>query len=150
VGRIGIVDSDIVELSNLHRQVIHTETRQGLSKAQSARESINRFNSNTECIAYNIRLDSSNALNLIQQYDVILDCSDNVPTRYLVNDACVLQKKPLVSGSALGMEGQMTVYNYLGGPCYRCVHPKPPQPENVGNCANNGVLGVGMQLKKLR
>ncbi|KAK2878334.1 hypothetical protein Q8A67_019125 [Cirrhinus molitorella] len=113
IGRLGLLDYDVVELSNLHRQVLHTELTQDQPKALSAAQAISRYY-----------------------------CSDNVPTRYLVNDACVLTGKPLVSASALRMEGQLTVYNYRGGPCYRCLYPKPPPPETVTNCSDGGVLGV--------
>uniref|UniRef100_A0A6B2LAQ4 Rhodanese domain-containing protein n=1 Tax=Arcella intermedia TaxID=1963864 RepID=A0A6B2LAQ4_9EUKA len=113
-----------------------------MNKAESAKLTINRFNSLVSCVVHNVRLKSDNALQILKDYDIVLDCSDNVPTRYLVNDAAVLLKKPLVFGSALGFEGQCSVYNCGGGPCYRCIHPKPPKPETIGNCANYGVLGV--------
>jgi adenylyltransferase/sulfurtransferase len=145
VGTIGIVDEDTVELHNLHRQIIHTEKRAalGMCKSVSAKEALESLNSTIKCIAYAVRLTSANALDIIKLYDVIVDCTDNVPTRYLINDACVLANKPLVSGSAIGLEGQLTVYHYKeDGPCCRCVYPRPPAPELVGNCANNGVLGV--------
>nr|ADO27867.1 adenylyltransferase and sulfurtransferase mocs3 [Ictalurus furcatus] len=142
IGRLGLLDYDGVELSNLHRQVLHTERTQGLPKAQSAARALSRLNSTTQCVPYHLQLSSENALQLIQQYDIVADCSDNVPTRYLVNDACVLSSKPLVSASALRMEGQLTVYNYNGGPCYRCLYPVPPPPETVTNCSDGGVLGV--------
>ncbi|XP_060790275.1 adenylyltransferase and sulfurtransferase MOCS3 isoform X2 [Neoarius graeffei] len=142
IGRLGLLDYDEVELSNLHRQVLHTERTQGLPKAQSAAQALSRLNSTTQCVPYHLQLSSENALQLIQQYDIVADCSDNVPTRYLVNDACVLSGRPLVSASALRMEGQLTVYNYKGGPCYRCLYPVPPSPETVTNCSDGGVLGV--------
>ncbi|KAM4626021.1 adenylyltransferase and sulfurtransferase MOCS3 [Polymixia lowei] len=142
IGRLGLLDYDEVELSNLHRQVLHGEENQGQAKALSAANSVRRLNSTVECIPYHLQLSSENALQLIQQYDIVADCSDNVPTRYLVNDACVLTGKPLVSASALRMEGQLTVYNYHGGPCYRCLYPVPPPPETVTNCSDGGVLGV--------
>ncbi|XP_017567358.1 adenylyltransferase and sulfurtransferase MOCS3 isoform X1 [Pygocentrus nattereri] len=142
IGRLGLLDYDEVELSNLHRQVLHTEHTQGLPKAQSAAQALNRLNSAVQCVPYHLQLSAENALQLIQQYDIVADCSDNVPTRYLVNDACVLSGKPLVSASALRMEGQLTVYNYKGGPCYRCLYPTPPPPETVTNCSDGGVLGV--------
>ncbi|KAM9466561.1 adenylyltransferase and sulfurtransferase MOCS3 isoform 1-T1 [Clarias gariepinus] len=142
IGRLGLLDYDEVELSNLHRQVLHTEKTLGLPKAQSAAQTLSRLNSTTQCVPYHLQLSSENALQLIQQYDIVADCSDNVPTRYLVNDACVLSGKPLVSASALRMEGQLTVYNYNGGPCYRCLYPVPPPPETVTNCSDGGVLGV--------
>ncbi|XP_051867285.1 adenylyltransferase and sulfurtransferase MOCS3 isoform X1 [Pristis pectinata] len=142
IGRLGLLDYDDVELSNLQRQVLHAEDKVGISKALSAATAINRLNSNVECLPYHFQLNFKNAKQLIQQYDIVVDCSDNVPTRYLVNDACVLNGKPLVSASALRMEGQLTVYNYNGGPCYRCLFPKPPPAETVTNCSDGGVLGV--------
>uniref|UniRef100_UPI0037E8968E adenylyltransferase and sulfurtransferase MOCS3 n=1 Tax=Semicossyphus pulcher TaxID=241346 RepID=UPI0037E8968E len=142
IGRLGLLDYDEVELSNLHRQVLHGEENQGQAKALSAANAVKRLNSTVECIPYHLQLSPENALQLIQQYDIVADCSDNVPTRYLVNDACVLSGKPLVSASALRMEGQLTVYNYCGGPCYRCLYPVPPPPETVTNCSDGGVLGV--------
>ncbi|XP_047467140.1 adenylyltransferase and sulfurtransferase MOCS3 isoform X2 [Mugil cephalus] len=142
IGRLGLLDYDEVELSNLHRQVLHGEENQGQAKALSAASSVRRLNSTVECVPYHLQLSPENALQLIQQYDIVADCSDNVPTRYLVNDACVLSGKPLVSASALRMEGQLTVYNYRGGPCYRCLYPMPPPPETVTNCSDGGVLGV--------
>ncbi|XP_076835331.1 adenylyltransferase and sulfurtransferase MOCS3 isoform X2 [Brachyhypopomus gauderio] len=142
IGRLGLLDCDEVELSNLHRQVLHTEQTRGLAKALSAAQALGRLNSKVQCVPYHLQLSSENALQLIGQYDIVADCSDNVPTRYLVNDACVLSGKPLVSASALRMEGQLTVYNHEGGPCYRCLHPLPPPPETVTNCSDGGVLGV--------
>ncbi|NXD75247.1 MOCS3 sulfurtransferase, partial [Halcyon senegalensis] len=142
VGRLGLVDHDVVETSNLHRQVLHGEARRGLPKAISAAAALRLLNSTVQYVPYCGALSPRTALELVRQYDVIADCSDNVPTRYLVNDACVLAGKPLVSGSALRLEGQLVVYNYQGGPCYRCLFPKPPPPETVTNCADGGVLGV--------
>ncbi|XP_055028463.2 adenylyltransferase and sulfurtransferase MOCS3 [Misgurnus anguillicaudatus] len=142
IGRLGLLDYDVVDMSNLHRQVLHTELTLGQPKALSAAQAISRLNSAVQCIPYHIQLSRENAIKLIQQYDIVADCSDNVPTRYLVNDACVLTGKPLVSASALRMEGQLTVYNYRGGPCYRCLYPSPPPPETVTNCSDGGVLGV--------
>ncbi|KAI8096313.1 Molybdopterin-synthase sulfurtransferase [Halteromyces radiatus] len=142
VGRLGIVDHDDVDISNLHRQVIHTEAKQGMKKAISAMKAIHAINSSCHVVPYTMSIDSSNALDVIQQYDLVVDATDNVATRYLLNDACVLLKKPLVSGSALRYDGQLTVYNYQNGPCYRCLHPVPPPPETVGRCSDNGVLGV--------
>lgn len=131
IGRIGIVDYDEVEITNLHRQLLHTEGSINQSKVLSAKEALTKLNSNIEIIPYKIQLDSLNALDIIKHYDVILDCTDNVATRYLLNDACVMSKKPLVSGSALQFEGQLTVYNHNKGPCYRCIFPTPPPPETV-------------------
>ncbi|XP_069117421.1 adenylyltransferase and sulfurtransferase MOCS3-like [Argopecten irradians] len=142
IGRIGLVDYDEVELTNLHRQILHTEAKVSVTKSASAAQACKSLNSHVECVPYHLQLNSSNALQLIQQYDIVLDATDNVATRYLLNDACILANKPLVSGSALRFEGQLTVYNYKGGPCYRCLYPKPPPPETVTNCSNGGVLGV--------
>ncbi|KAI1733046.1 thiF family domain-containing protein [Ditylenchus destructor] len=142
VGRIGVVDHDTVSLDNLHRQILHDESRVGLSKVESIKESILRLNSETQVMPYEMLITSANALEIVQNFDIVADCSDNVATRYLVNDACVFTGKPLVSGSALGWEGQLTVYN--NGPkcpCYRCIFPVPPNPENVTNCSEAGVLG---------
>ncbi|XP_075123890.1 adenylyltransferase and sulfurtransferase MOCS3 isoform X2 [Leptodactylus fuscus] len=142
IGRLGLLDYDVVETSNLHRQVLHGEERKGMSKSASVVKTLRKLNSSVEYVPYQMMLDPSNALQLIQQYDVIADCSDNVPTRYLINDACVVAGKPLVSASALRWEGQLTVYNYKGGPCYRCLFPVPPPAETVTNCADGGVLGI--------
>ncbi|OZJ05966.1 hypothetical protein BZG36_01257 [Bifiguratus adelaidae] len=142
LGRLGIIDHDTVDTSNLHRQVIHTEDRVGVNKAESAKMAIKQINSLCEVVAYDLLLDSSNALNIIRNYDVVIDATDNAATRYLLNDACVLAGKPLVSGSALRLDGQLTIYNYRGGPCYRCLYPTPPPPETVTNCADGGVLGI--------
>ncbi|KAF9951064.1 hypothetical protein BGZ72_007323 [Mortierella alpina] len=129
VGRLGIVDHDTVDISNLHRQVIHNEARQGMSKAESAALSVHLLNPHCEVIVHNLVLESSNAQPIIDAYDIVIDATDNVASRYLLNDACVLGRKPLVSGSALRLDGQLTVYNYNGGPCYRCLFPTPPPSE---------------------
>lgn len=142
VGRLGLVDHDTVELDNLHRQVLHGEARLGLPKAHSAASALKELNSRVECVAHPVALGPTNALGLVAAYDLVADCSDNVPTRYLLSDACVIAGRPLVSGSALRFEGQLVVYNYRGGPCYRCLFPKPPPPETVTNCADGGVLGA--------
>jgi adenylyltransferase/sulfurtransferase len=142
IGRLGIVDYDQLESSNLQRQIAHSEQHVGESKVRSARKQILQINSSTQVDEYDLLLDSSNALAIVERYDVIVDCTDNVATRYLLNDACVLCKKPLVSGGALRMEGQLTVYHYQEGPCYRCLFPTPPPPETVTNCNEGGVLGV--------
>lgn len=145
IGRLGLVDYDAVELNNLHRQVLHTEKRVGMPKVLSVAHSVKALNSEVHVIPYEISLTSEVALEVISQYDVVLDCTDNVATRYLLNDACVMADKPLVSGSALRFEGQLTVYHYnkhCVGPCFRCIHPKPPPPETVTNCSDGGVLGV--------
>uniref|UniRef100_A0A336M9W7 Adenylyltransferase and sulfurtransferase MOCS3 homolog n=1 Tax=Culicoides sonorensis TaxID=179676 RepID=A0A336M9W7_CULSO len=140
VGHIGLVDYDVVEINNLHRQLMHTEEAIGTPKVESLRNSLLKLNSNTKITTFNSQLDSKSALNIIKKFDIVLDCTDNVATRYLLNDACVMLKKPLVSGSALQFEGQLTVYNYQGGPCYRCLFPKPPPPEAVTNCGDGGVF----------
>lgn len=145
-GTIGILDYDDIEITNLHRQLLHTEDGIGKSKVESIKNFIAKLNSDVEVIAHHVILNSSNALELLINYDIIVDATDNVATRYLLNDACVLLKKPLVSGSALQFEGQMTVYNYRDGPCYRCLFPKPPPPETVQNCGDGGVLGASMCL----
>ncbi|XP_071861797.1 ubiquitin-like activating enzyme 4 [Bombus fervidus] len=140
VGQIGIIDYDDVEINNLHRQLLYAETSIGTPKVNTAAESLNRLNSDIKVIPYKIQLDSSNALDIIKSYDVVVDATDNVATRYLLNDACVLSNKPLVSGSALKFEGHLSVFNY-NGPCYRCIFPKPPPPETVTNCGDGGVFG---------
>ncbi|CAL4148384.1 unnamed protein product, partial [Meganyctiphanes norvegica] len=142
LGRIGLVDYDVVDKSNLHRQVLHTEDGVGISKSVSVKKAIQALNSTIEIIPYNIMLTSTTALDLISKYDLVLDCTDNVATRYLLNDACVLADKPLVSGSALRFEGQLTIYHCEDGPCYRCLFPKPPPPETVTNCSDGGVIGA--------
>ncbi|XP_026496053.2 adenylyltransferase and sulfurtransferase MOCS3 [Vanessa tameamea] len=153
VGEIGIVDYDQVDLTNIHRQILHSEADQNVSKAQSAADSLRSINSKIKLTPYNIELNPSNALEISANYDVILDCTDNVPTRYMLNDVSVLNKMPLISGSALKMEGQLTIYGYRAktnqndkgykyiGPCYRCVFPTPPPPEAVGSCSADGVAG---------
>ena len=142
VGRLGLVDHDEVELSNLHRQVGHTQARLGVNKARSLAASLEELNSEVEVVRYERVVDSSNALAIIASHDVVVDCSDNVATRYLLSDACVMLDRPLVSGSALRWEGQLTVYNYRGGPTYRCLYPQPPAPDTVTNCSDGGVLGA--------
>jgi adenylyltransferase and sulfurtransferase len=141
VGHLSIVDFDQVDVSNLHRQVIHKTSRIGQNKAESARCAVYQLNPTIACSTVEEPLTESNALTLVSGHDCIVDASDNPQTRYLINDACVLSGKPLVSGSAMGMEGQLTVYNYQGGPCYRCLYPKPNAVEGSKSCADNGVLG---------
>ncbi|TFK19696.1 molybdenum cofactor synthesis 3 [Coprinopsis marcescibilis] len=142
VGRIGIFDHDIVEITNLQRQILHNEETVGTPKAQSAKKALQRINSKTQIDAIDTAITSQNALSLLKNYDIILDCTDNVPTRYLLSDAAVVLNKPLVSGAAQKFDGQLSVYN-LGqnGPCYRCIFPIPPRPANVGSCEELGVLG---------
>ncbi|KAL0134612.1 hypothetical protein PUN28_001425 [Cardiocondyla obscurior] len=144
VGHLGIVDYDDVEINNLHRQLLYTERSVGSAKVVAAAESLNRLNSYVKITPYKIQLDSNNALDIIKNYDIVIDATDNVATRYLLNDACVLSGKPLVSGSALRFEGHLSVFNYNNGPCYRCIFPKPPPPETVTNCGDGGVLGAAV------
>jgi molybdopterin/thiamine biosynthesis adenylyltransferase/rhodanese-related sulfurtransferase len=143
IGKLGIVDFDTVDYSNLQRQILHTDADVGRSKAESARETIRGINPNVEVILHNTRITSDNALDLIRPYDIVVDGTDNFPTRYLTNDACVLLKKPNVYGSIFRFEGQASVFApHLGGPCYRCLYPEPPPPGMVPSCAEGGVLGV--------
>ena len=143
IGKIGIVDFDTVDYSNLQRQILHTDADVGRPKAQSAKETIHGINPNCEVVIHNTRITSENALDLIRPYDIVVDGTDNFPTRYLTNDACVLLKKPNVYGSIFRFEGQASVFApHLGGPCYRCLYPEPPPPGMVPSCAEGGVLGV--------
>lgn len=142
VGRIGIVDFDVVDSSNLHRQIIHGTSWVGKPKIESAKERVLEINPNCQVDLYQTRISSENALSLMEPYDVIVDGTDNFPTRYLVNDACVLLNKPNVYGSIFRFEGQATVFNYEGGPNYRDLYPEPPPPGMVPSCAEGGVLGV--------
>jgi len=142
VGRIGIVDFDVIEKSNLHRQVLYTEQDIGKSKADIAKARLLEINPNIKVEVHKVRLDSSNALEILGGYDVILDGTDNFPTRYLVNDACVLLGKPNVYASIFRFEGQASVFYAREGPCYRCLYPEPPPPGLVPSCAEGGVLGV--------
>lgn len=143
IGRIGIVDFDVVDYSNLQRQILHTDGDVGRSKAESAKTTIQGINPNVQVDLYNTRISSENALDLIRPYDIVVDGTDNFPTRYLTNDACVLLKKPNVYGSIFRFEGQASVFApHLGGPCYRCLYPEPPPPGMVPSCAEGGVLGV--------
>jgi adenylyltransferase/sulfurtransferase len=137
------VDFDTVDYSNLQRQILHTDADVGRSKAESAKETIRGINPNCEVVIHNTRISSENALDLIRPYDIVVDGTDNFPTRYLTNDACVLLKKPNVYGSIFRFEGQASVFApHLGGPCYRCLYPEPPPPGMVPSCAEGGVLGV--------
>jgi len=142
VGRLGVVDYDEVDLSNLHRQVIHTSADVGRPKVASARDHLAALNPDVVVEEHCLRLDSHNALDLIGRYDIILDGSDNFPTRYLVNDACVLAGKPLVYGALARFEGQVSVLAGGSAPCYRCLFPTPPPPGAVPSCAEAGVFGV--------
>jgi molybdopterin/thiamine biosynthesis adenylyltransferase/rhodanese-related sulfurtransferase len=142
IGRLGIVDFDTVDISNLQRQIIHTVAWVGQSKAQSAKERIAQLNPHCQVDVYETQLNASNALDIIANYDVVVDGTDNFPTRYLVNDACTLLNKPFIYGSILWFEGQVSVFNYQGGPTYRDLFPEPPPPGAVPSCAEGGVLGV--------
>jgi len=142
IGNLGIVDFDRVDLSNLQRQIIHSTERIGMLKTESAKKTIKALNPDVNVTLYNERLDSSNIMNLIEGYDYIVDGSDNFPTRYLVNDACVMRNKTLIHGSIYRFEGQVTVFKPGDGPCYRCLYPEPPPPGMVPNCQEGGVLGV--------
>jgi adenylyltransferase/sulfurtransferase len=142
VGTLGIVDFDVVDETNLQRQIIHGQSDIGRSKAQSARDTIAEINPYVNVVLHETRLDSSNALDIFRDYDVIVDGTDNFPTRYLVNDACVLLRKPYVWGSIFRFEGQVSVFWAEHGPCYRCLYPEPPPPGMVPSCAEGGVLGV--------
>ena len=142
VGTLGIVEFDTVDESNLQRQIIHGQSDVGRSKAESARDTVREINPYVTVNIHDVRLDSSNALELFAQYDLIVDGTDNFATRYLVNDACVLLGKPYVWGSIYRFEGQASVFWSEYGPCYRCLYPDPPPPGMVPSCAEGGVLGV--------
>ena len=142
IGNLGIVDFDQVDLSNLQRQIIHSTERIGMLKTESAKKTIEALNPDVEVTLYNEKLDSSNIMKLIEDYDYVIDGSDNFPTRYLVNDACVMKNKTIIHGSIYRFEGQVTVFKPGDGPCYRCLYPEPPPPGMVPNCQEGGVLGV--------
>jgi adenylyltransferase/sulfurtransferase len=142
IGRIGIVDYDVVDYSNLQRQVIHGSSSVGKSKLESAKARILDINPYVQVDSYSTPLTSDNALEVIRPYDIVIDGTDNFPTRYLVNDACVLLGKPNVYGSIFRFEGQASVFDARIGPCYRCLFPEPPPPGLVPSCAEGGVLGV--------
>ncbi|RNF17969.1 putative ubiquitin activating enzyme [Trypanosoma conorhini] len=141
VGELQIVDFDVVELSNLHRQVIHTTDRVGWKKVQSAASACNAINPDTVVVPLPLMFDASNAEDLVRDCDVVVDGTDNVAARYLINDAAARQQKPVVSGSAMRWDGQLSVYGYNGGPCLRCLFPVPPPLEAVGSCNDTGVMG---------
>ena len=142
VGTIGIIDHDVVDLSNLQRQILHTNDRVGMPKVKSAQQTLNALNPDVRVIGFNERLSSENVMRIITDFDVIVNGCDNFPTRYLINDACVMAKKPLVDGSIFQFEGQATVFSPDHGPCYRCLFPEPPPPGAAPSCAEAGVLGV--------
>jgi len=142
VGTLGLVDFDVVDLTNLQRQVIHTTADVGRPKLDSAAEKIKAINPYVNVRAFQTRLTSANALDLFREFDIVVDGTDNFPTRYLVNDACVLTGKPNVYGSIFRFEGQVSVFATEQGPCYRCLYPEPPPPGLVPSCAEGGVLGI--------
>jgi adenylyltransferase/sulfurtransferase len=143
IGRLGLVDFDTVDFSNLQRQIIHGTEDVGRHKGESARDTLKSINPGVEVVLHSVRLSAENAMDIIKQYDIVVDGTDNFPTRYLTNDACVLLKKPNIYGSIFRFEGQASVFApHLGGPCYRCLYPEPPPPGMVPSCAEGGVLGV--------
>ena len=143
VGTLGIVDFDTVDFSNLQRQIMHGNKDVGRHKGESGKETIQDINPNCNVILHSVLLSSENAMDIIKDYDIVVDGTDNFPTRYLTNDACVLLKKPNVYGSIFRFEGQASVFDPTqGGPCYRCLYPEPPPPGMVPSCAEGGVLGV--------
>jgi sulfur-carrier protein adenylyltransferase/sulfurtransferase len=142
IGKIGIVDFDVVDFTNLQRQVIHSTADVGRKKLDSAAEKMQGINPHLKIVKHETALSSENALEILKDYDLVVDGTDNFPTRYLVNDACVLLGKPNVYGSIFRFEGQATIFAYEGGPCYRCLYPEPPPPGLVPSCAEGGVLGI--------
>lgn len=142
IGKIGLVDSDKVELNNLQRQIIHSTENIGVAKVESAKTKLHSLNPEIRITDYNLRLTASNISDIIKDYDVIVDGSDNFPTRYLVNDACVLSKKPLIHAGILRFDGQATTIVPHKGPCYRCLFQSPPPPGTVPSCQEAGILGV--------
>lgn len=142
VGTIGLIDFDVVDFSNLQRQVIHSTSSVGKPKVESAKQRIAEINPNVKVVTYNDRLTKDNIMNFIKDYDIVLDGTDNFQTRYLVNDACVFTKKPFVYGSIFRFDGQATVFYPGKGPCYRCLFAEPPPPGMVPSCAEGGVLGI--------
>lgn len=142
IGQIGIIDNDIVDTSNLHRQVIHSSNKVGMLKCESAKRALNELNPHVNVKTYPIRLDGMNAFPIFEKYDYILDCTDTPLTRYLISDVAVNLQKTVVSASGLGTEGQMTILNFKNkGPCYRCFYPVPPSPNSVSSCQEGGVVG---------
>ena len=142
VGTLGIIDNDVVDVSNLQRQILHANDRVGMPKVESAKKTLEALNPDVKVVPYQAKLTSENILEIIKDYDFVVDGCDNFPTRYLVNDACVLTKKPNVHGSIFQFEGQATVFYPGKGPCYRCLYPEPPPAELAPSCAEAGVLGV--------
>jgi molybdopterin/thiamine biosynthesis adenylyltransferase len=142
VGTLGIIDADVVDESNLQRQILHTTERIGQYKAESARATIKALNPDVNVITYIERLDETNVRRIVAEYDVIIDGTDNFPTRYLLNDTALMGDKPVIHGSVFRFEGQVTVFKPYAGPCYRCLYPEPPPPTLAPTCAEAGVLGV--------
>ncbi len=142
IGCVGILDNDELELSNLHRQVLYGMDDVGKPKVLAAFERLARMNKEVDLRKHFLRLNVDNALEIIENYDLVVECSDNFPTKFLVNDACVMLGKPCIIGAALGFSGQLSVYNYQGGPTYRCLLPEPPDPLTLPTCANAGVMGM--------
>lgn len=142
VGTIGIVDDDCVELSNLQRQILHTTEQVGKKKVDSAREMLGKLNPGVAVKTYPVRLTAGNIMELIREYDFILECVDNFPTKFLINDACVIAKKPFCHGGVLGFQGQLMTYVPGQGPCYRCIFEEIPEPGSIPSCQEVGILGV--------
>lgn len=142
VGKLGLIDFDVVDKSNLQRQIAHSESTVGMLKVESAKKRIAELNSDVEVVTYNARLTAENAMEIFKDWDIIVDGTDNFPTRYLANDACVLLGKPYIYGCILKFDGQASVFDARTGPCYRCLYPEPPPPGLVPSCAEGGVLGV--------
>jgi molybdopterin/thiamine biosynthesis adenylyltransferase len=142
VGTLGIIDHDVVDRINRQRQILHNEGRIGQPKVESAKETLKALNPDIQVVTYRDKLSRENVMDIIRDYDVIVNGCDNFPTRYLINDACVFQKKPLVDGSIFRFEGQVTVFQTGVGPCYRCLFPEPPPPEMAPSCQEAGVFGV--------
>jgi sulfur-carrier protein adenylyltransferase/sulfurtransferase len=142
VGTLGIVDMDVVDASNLQRQILHNVDRIGERKVDSAKKTLTQLNPDVNVVTYDVRFGADNVLDIIDGYDVIVDGTDNFPTRYLLNDAALLKKIPVVHGSIFRFEGQVSVFAPYEGPCYRCLLPEPPPPELAPSCAEAGVLGV--------
>jgi sulfur-carrier protein adenylyltransferase/sulfurtransferase len=142
VGTLGIIDNDVVDISNLQRQILHANDRVGMPKVESAKKTLEALNPDVKVVPYQAKLTSENIMEIIKDYDFVVDGCDNFPTRYLVNDACALTKKPNVHGSIFQFEGQATVFYPGKGPCYRCLYPEPPPAELAPSCAEAGVLGV--------
>lgn len=142
VGTLGLADGDVVSLNNLHRQVLYTEAQVGQPKVEAAAKQLTQLNSTVKLLPFHLHLNPKNALNLLKDFDVVIDATDNFEARYLINDACVILGKPFVYGALHQFEGQVSVFNYQSGPTYRCVFPTPPTPAEIPDCNTAGVLGV--------